>query len=179
MLCYLRHVPEVLRHWIKPVAKVTKFWSKKILSTCGTNATWPKKNSKIRPLKSSAIDYRLRFMNIRWSCDHIEPAFTQIYWNKTKGLHKKRVQFPKDMVWDTNMAAVSFFWDTNMAAVTPCENTLLWLVCSKNRCLLRRISWNFGILILVEVTANKLLRDGVDPFVSATLTLMIMWSQYE
>ena len=45
---------------------------KKILSTCGTNATWPKKNNKIHPLKSSAIDYRLRFVNIRWSCDHIE-----------------------------------------------------------------------------------------------------------
>lgn len=30
--------------------------------------------------------------------------------------------------------------------------------------------------IMVEVTANKLLRDGVDPFVSATLTLMIMRS---
>ena len=28
------------------------------------------------------------------------------------------------LVWDTNMAAVSFFWDTNMAAVTSCENTL-------------------------------------------------------
>ena len=33
---------------------------------------------------------------------------------------------------------------------------------------------NFGILILVEVTANKPLRDRFDPFVSATLTLMIM-----
>ena len=52
----------------------------------------------------------------------------------------------------------------------------VWLVCSKNRCLLERISWNFGILILVESTANKLLRDRVDPFVSATLTLMMMWS---
>ena len=45
----------------------------------------------------------------------------QIYWNKRKRLHKKRVQLP---VWDTNMAAVSLFWETNMAAVTSCENTL-------------------------------------------------------
>ena len=37
------------------------------------------------------------------------PASTQIYWNKRKRLHKKRV---------------SLFWDTNMAAVTSCENTL-------------------------------------------------------
>lgn len=35
---------------------------------------------------------------------------------------------------------------------------------------------NFATVIMVEVTANKLLRDGVDPFVSATLTLMIMRS---
>ena len=48
----------------------------------------------------------------------------QIYWNKRKGLHKKRVQLPKGLVWDTNIAAVSLFWDINMAAVTSCENTL-------------------------------------------------------
>ena len=29
-----------------------------------------------------------------------------------------------ELVWDTNMAAVSLFWDTNMVAVTSCENTL-------------------------------------------------------
>ena len=44
-----------------------------------------------------------------------------IYWNKRKRLHKKRVQ--RGLVWDTNMAAVSFFWDTNMDAMTSCENT--------------------------------------------------------
>ena len=48
------------------------------------------------------------------------PASMQIYWNKRKRLHKKRVQLPQD----TNMAAVSLFWDTNMAAVTSCENAL-------------------------------------------------------
>ena len=31
------------------------------------------------------------------------------------------------LFWDTNMAAVSLFWDTNMAAVMSCENTLLTL----------------------------------------------------
>jgi hypothetical protein len=54
----------------------------------------------------------------------------QIYWNKRKCLHKKRVQLPQDwytnmaaasLFWDTTMAAVSLFWDTNMAAVTSCE----------------------------------------------------------
>ena len=29
-----------------------------------------------------------------------------------------------ELVWDTNMAAVSLFWDTNMVAVTSCENIL-------------------------------------------------------
>ena len=29
---------------------------------------------------------------------------------------------PTELVWDTNMAAVSLFWDTNMAAVASCEN---------------------------------------------------------
>ena len=41
------------------------------------------------------------------------PASMQIYWNKRKRLHKKRVQ----------MAAVLLFWDTNKAAMTTCENT--------------------------------------------------------
>ena len=49
----------------------------------------------------------------------------QIYWNKRKRLHKKRVQLQQDWFWDTNMAAVLLFFDTNMAAVTSCENTLL------------------------------------------------------
>ena len=53
------------------------------------------------------------------------PAFMQIYWNKRKPLHKKRVQLSEDMVWDTNMAAVSLFWGTNMAAVASCENTIV------------------------------------------------------
>ena len=41
------------------------------------------------------------------------PASMQIYWNKRKRLHKKRVQ----------MVAVLLFWDTNMGAMTSCENT--------------------------------------------------------
>ena len=48
----------------------------------------------------------------------------QIYWNKRKRLHKKRVQLPED--WfrtPTCMATVSLFWDTNMATMTSCENT--------------------------------------------------------
>ena len=51
----------------------------------------------------------------------------QIYLNKRKRLHKKRV--PTALVCDTNMAAVSSFWDANMAAVMSCENTLfhVWI----------------------------------------------------
>ena len=48
----------------------------------------------------------------------------QIYWNKRKRLHKKRVQLPQD----TNMAAVSLFWKTDMAAVTSRENALYALI---------------------------------------------------
>ena len=50
-----------------------------------------------------------------------------IYWNKRKCLHEKRVT-STGLVWDTNMAAVSLFWDTKMAAVTSCENALeIWI----------------------------------------------------
>ena len=40
------------------------------------------------------------------------PASMQIYWNKRTRLHKKRVQLSQDLV-----------WDTNMVAMTSCENT--------------------------------------------------------
>ena len=52
------------------------------------------------------------------------PASMQIYWNKRKSLHKKRVQFLSGLIWNTKMAAISLFWNTNMAAMTSCENTL-------------------------------------------------------
>ena len=52
-------------------------------------------------------------------------AFMQIYWNKRKRLHKKKVSTPTGLVWYTNMAAVSLFWNINMAAVTSWENALL------------------------------------------------------
>ena len=45
----------------------------------------------------------------------------QIYWNKRKCFHKKRVQLPQDC-----------FLDTNMAVVTSCENTLLGTFMSKD-----------------------------------------------
>ena len=51
------------------------------------------------------------------------PVSMQIYWKNRKRFHEKRVEL-RELVWDTNMAAVSLFWDTNMAAVTSCENTL-------------------------------------------------------
>ena len=51
------------------------------------------------------------------------PAAMQIYWNKRKFLHKKRVNSHRIGL-GHNMAAVSLFWDTNMVAVTSCENTV-------------------------------------------------------
>ena len=55
------------------------------------------------------------------------PASMQIYWNKRKRLHKKRVQLPQDPFGTPTWPPL----DTNMAAVTSCEkNTLheLWLL---------------------------------------------------
>ena len=52
------------------------------------------------------------------------PASMQIYWNKRKRLHKKRIQLPQEWFGTPiNMAAVSLFRDTNTAAMTSCENT--------------------------------------------------------
>ena len=50
------------------------------------------------------------------------PASMQIYWNKRKRLHKKRVQLPED--WYGIPTWPPFHWNTKMAAVTSCENTL-------------------------------------------------------
>ena len=50
------------------------------------------------------------------------PASMQIYWNKRKRLHKKRVQLPQDW-FGTQTWPPFLFWDTNMAAMTSCENT--------------------------------------------------------
>ena len=52
------------------------------------------------------------------------PASMQIYWNKRKHLHKKRVQLPQDWFGTPTWPLVSLFWDTNIAAMTSCENTL-------------------------------------------------------
>ena len=68
-------------------------------------------------LRSHQLAPNNRVFSLKW------PAPMQIYWNKRKRLHKKRVQFPRDWLGDTNMAAVSLFWGTNMAAMTSCENT--------------------------------------------------------
>ena len=51
---------------------------------------------------------------------------TLIYWEKRVYIRKELT--PTGLVWNTNMAAVSFFWNNNMAAVTSCENAILnWL----------------------------------------------------
>ena len=56
-----------------------------------------------------------RALSLTWS------ASMQIYWNKRKRLHEKRVQLPQDLfgtpTWPP-FQTVSLFWDTNMAAVT-------------------------------------------------------------
>ena len=52
------------------------------------------------------------------------PASIQIYWNKRKRLHKKRVHLPLDLCETPTWSAISLFWDTNMTAVTSCEHTL-------------------------------------------------------
>ena len=72
-------------------------------------------------------DYRV--FSLSW------PASMQIYWNKRKRLQKKKKSTTaRGLVWDTNMAAVSWFWDTNMAAVTSCENTPYVLHVSDSFC---------------------------------------------
>ena len=50
----------------------------------------------------------------------MRPAAKQIYWNKTKFLHRKS-STPIGFVWNANMAAVLLFWNTNMAVMTACE----------------------------------------------------------
>ena len=48
----------------------------------------------------------------------------KFYWIKRKFLHKRKVLTPRGLLWENNMAAVSFFLDTNMADVTSCKNAL-------------------------------------------------------
>ena len=43
---------------------------------------------------------------------------------KRKVLHRKRVQLPQNLVWDTNMAAILLFCGNNMADVTSREKGL-------------------------------------------------------
>ena len=62
------------------------------------------------------------------------PASMQIYWNKRNRLHKKRVQLPQDLVWNTNMAAVTSCAETlysDVARFTTHESNLS---CNKSVC---------------------------------------------
>ena len=47
----------------------------------------------------------------------------QMYWNKRKFLHKKRVQLAQDLL-GTPTGRRFIVLDTNMAVVTSCDNTL-------------------------------------------------------
>ena len=74
----------------------------------------------LKGVKTSTDFRSYRAFSLTWL------ATIQIYWNKRKFLHRKKVgSTPTGLVWDTNMAAVSLFRDTNMAAVTSGENSLL------------------------------------------------------
>jgi len=48
----------------------------------------------------------------------------QIYWNKRKRLHKKRVQLPEDWFGTPTWPPFHCFGTPDMAAVKSCENTL-------------------------------------------------------
>ena len=102
-------------------------------------------------------------------------AFMQIYWNKRKRLHKKRVQLPQDWFGDTNMAAVLLFWDTNMAAMTSCENTQSekTVYCTTHTHILCKVSsfyWNPFIFVgyrsdrifPVQILMFRMLRNNAD-----------------
>ena len=61
-------------------------------------------------------------------------AAIQIYWNKRKCLHTKKVELARTgLIWKTNMAAVSLFWNTNIKdMVTSCKNSL-FIICTSLR----------------------------------------------
>ena len=99
-----------------------------VLFTIFRTAAWHQTSSTIhQPVANWPISVLTTFINTKKNEIYrvfslTWPAYMQIYWNKRKRLHKKRVQLPE--AWFGNMATVSLFWDTNMAAVTSCENTL-------------------------------------------------------
>ena len=55
------------------------------------------------------------------------PTSMQIYWNKKKRLHNKRVQLPQDCLGTPTWPPFHCFRNTNMAAVTSCQNALYYL----------------------------------------------------
>ena len=59
---------------------------------------------------------------------HVASVYANLLEQK-KEFGYENISTPTELVWDTNMAAVSLFWNINMAAVTACENTLY---CFKN-----------------------------------------------
>ena len=102
------------------------------------SASWFQRNS--RGIWVILILFCWNHRNLKWSvgfcldqCTISHRAFsltwrtsTPIYWEKRVYIRKELT--PTGLVWNTNMAAVSFFWNNNMAAVTSCENAILnWL----------------------------------------------------
>ena len=67
------------------------------------------------------INSRYRVFSLTW------PVSVQIYWNKRKRVHKKRVQLPQN--WFGTPTWPPFLCFGMMAAVTSCENTLLRTLC--------------------------------------------------
>ena len=49
------------------------------------------------------------------------PASMQIYWNKRKHLHKKRIQLPQELELIHQHRPRFIFWNTKMATMTSCR----------------------------------------------------------
>ena len=100
------------------------------LSVCHVHTLFPTHKA----LLSDSTGYRvIGAFSLTW------PVSMQIYENKRKCLHKKRVQLlrqdlfgtPKwpaiNCFWTPIWPPINCFWDTDMAAVTSCENALVIL----------------------------------------------------
>ena len=89
------------------------------LSVCHVHTLFP----AYKALLSDSTGYRVieRFL-LSW------PVSMQIYENKRKCLHMKRVQLLRQNLFGTPIwPPINCFWDTDMAAVTSCENALVTL----------------------------------------------------
>ena len=76
-----------------------------------------------RPICKRYVTYfltRYRVFSLAW------PASMQIYWNKRKHLHEKRVQLPQDFLGTPTWPPFHCFGTPKWPPVTSCENALYW-----------------------------------------------------